>query len=99
VDKEDLVGGVDARAEMLAHPPEAEVAEDGYGSGRSGVGAVGLEHFGPNDVIAVEGGTAIGSLLVVDERVGLGLELAQALFPGGVQVIAARGEDRCGDVQ
>src|SRR5947208_8026143 len=63
VDKEDLVGGVDARAEVLAHPPETQVAEDGDRGGGSSVGAVGLEHFGPNDVIAIEGGAAIGSLL------------------------------------
>src|SRR6266581_3041292 len=31
VDEEHLVGGVEAGAEVLAHPPEAEVAKDGEG--------------------------------------------------------------------
>src|SRR5947209_14431675 len=36
VDEEDLVAGVDARAEMLAHPPVTEVSENGDAGVRVG---------------------------------------------------------------
>ena len=84
---------------MLAHPPKAQVAEDGQSGARSGIGAVRLEHFGPDDVVAVEGGAAMGSLLVVDERISLGLKLARALLPGGIEVIPACAQHRSGDIQ
>src|SRR2546421_11803973 len=59
VDKEDLIGGVHSRAQMLAHPPKAQITEDGEGRSWSGVCCVGLEDFRPDHVKAVEGGAAV----------------------------------------
>src|SRR5439155_15073082 len=44
----DLIDGVEARAAMLAHPPEGERAKDGDGEVGGDARSEGLENVGPN---------------------------------------------------
>src|SRR5439155_2671402 len=82
----DVLGGVEARAAVLAHPPEGHGAEDGDGGVGSDAGGETLHNVGPDNRITVQDGGAVGQALI-DIWFGGGFESGKLGFPGAVEVI------------
>jgi hypothetical protein len=86
VGEPDVLGGVNARAALLAKPPERQGAKDRDRLVRGGGGAVGFQDVGPDDGVAIEGGGSVRHALV-DVGLGLGFEIREPGFPSGVNVV------------
>ena len=69
----DVFAGVEARAAVLAHPPEGHGTEDGDGGVGGDAGGETLHDVGPDNGIAVQDGGAVGQALI-DVRLGSGFE-------------------------